>query len=77
VGRSVLILVDTHIVIWLAADPALLSARAKTAIGNARQNGEGLAISDMTLLELTMLSRRRIVLATSLERLLSKRRHDF
>jgi PIN domain nuclease of toxin-antitoxin system len=62
------ILVDTHIVVWLALDPSQLSRKARAAIDDARQNGDGLAISDITLLELAMLSSRgRIRLDISLE----------
>jgi PIN domain nuclease of toxin-antitoxin system len=62
------ILVDTHVVVWLAFDPSLLSKKARTAIDNARENGDGLAISDITLLELTTLaSKGRIHLDISLE----------
>lgn len=63
-----MILVDTHVVVWLAFDQARLSRNAKAAINRARQNGEGLAISDVTLLELTTLSAKgRIQLDVSLE----------
>jgi PIN domain nuclease of toxin-antitoxin system len=62
------ILVDTHIVVWLAFDPSQLSRKARTAIDHARKNGDGLAISDITLLELTTLaSKGRIHLDISLE----------
>jgi PIN domain nuclease of toxin-antitoxin system len=62
------ILLDTHVVVWLAFDPSRLSKRARTAIDDARKNGEGLAISDITLLELTTLvNKRRIHLDISLE----------
>jgi PIN domain nuclease of toxin-antitoxin system len=62
------ILVDTHVVAWLAFDPSRLSKKARTAIDNARENGDGLAISDITLLELTTLARKgRIHLDISLE----------
>jgi PIN domain nuclease of toxin-antitoxin system len=62
------ILVDTHIVVWLAFDQAQLSKKARAAINDARQNGEGLAISDITLLELaTLSSKGRIRLDISLE----------
>jgi len=47
-----LILVDTHVVIWLAFEEARLSKKARAAILEARLNGEGLAISDISLLEL-------------------------
>jgi PIN domain nuclease of toxin-antitoxin system len=62
------ILADTHVVAWLAFDPQRISRRARAAIDNARQNAEGLAISDITLLELaTLVSKGRIHLAISLE----------
>jgi len=62
------ILVDTHIVAWLAFDQAQLSKNARAAINDARENGEGLAISGITLLELAVLSNKgRIRLDISLE----------
>jgi PIN domain nuclease of toxin-antitoxin system len=51
-GQSLLILVDTHVVIWLAFEQARLSKTARAAILEARLNGEGLAISDISLFEL-------------------------
>ena len=63
-----MIILDTNVVVWLAFDQARLSRNARTAIDNARQTGDGLAISDITLLELTSLvSKGRIRLAISLE----------
>jgi PIN domain nuclease of toxin-antitoxin system len=63
-----MILLDTHVVVWLAFDQAQLSRKAKTAIDDARHNGDGLGISDITLLELAMLSNKgRIRLNISLE----------
>ena len=63
-----MILLDTHVVAWLALDPSRLSRRAISAIDHARQGGEGLAICDITLLELTALvSKGRIRLEASLE----------
>ena len=63
-----MILVDTHVVVWLAFDPVRLSKNAKATIEEARRNGEGLAISGITLLELTALARKaRFQLDTSLE----------
>jgi PIN domain nuclease of toxin-antitoxin system len=62
------ILVDTHVVVWLAFDQGQLSKNARAAINQARQSGEGLAISDITLLELmTLTSKGRIRLDISLE----------
>jgi len=50
------ILVDTHVVVWLAFDQTQLSKNARAAIDDARRQGDGLAISDITLLELATLS---------------------
>jgi PIN domain nuclease of toxin-antitoxin system len=62
------ILVDTHVVVWLAFDQSQLSKKARAAIDDARRNGEGLAICDITLLELASLSNKgRIRLNISLE----------
>ena len=63
-----MILVDTHVVVWLAFDQAQLSQKARAAIDDARRNSDGLAISDITLLELaTLASKGRIRLNISLE----------
>ena len=51
-----MILLDTHVVVWLGLDPDRISKNAKAAIDHARQNASALAISDMTLLELTRIS---------------------
>jgi PIN domain nuclease of toxin-antitoxin system len=62
------ILVDSHVVVWLAFDPSRLSKNARVAIDDTRENAEGLAISDITLLELTTLfDKGRIRLDISLE----------
>jgi PIN domain nuclease of toxin-antitoxin system len=62
------ILLDTHVVVWLAFEPGQLSQKARTAIERAREDGDGLAISDITLLELTTLvTKGRIHLDISLE----------
>jgi PIN domain nuclease of toxin-antitoxin system len=67
------ILVDTHVVVWLAFDKSKLSVKARVAIDDARQNGGGLAISDITLLELaTLSSKGRIHLDISLESFLTQ-----
>ena len=63
-----MILVDTHVVAWLAFEASRLSPEAVATIENARKNGDGLAISDITLLELTTLaSKGRIHLDIALE----------
>jgi PIN domain nuclease of toxin-antitoxin system len=51
-----LILLDTHVVVWLGLEPSRISKNARTAIDQTRQNASGLAISDMTLLELTRIT---------------------
>ena len=63
-----MILLDTHVVVWLAFDPRRISRRARAAIDTERRDGEGLAISDITLLELaTLVSKGRIRLDITLE----------
>jgi len=67
------ILVDSHVVVWLAFNPSLISRNARSAINGVRENGEGLAISDITLLELaTLASKGRIRLDISLESFLKE-----
>jgi PIN domain nuclease of toxin-antitoxin system len=67
------ILVDTHVVAWLAFDQEQLSRKARAAIDEARRNGDGLAISDITLLELaTLANKGRIQLDISLESFLQQ-----
>jgi PIN domain nuclease of toxin-antitoxin system len=73
VGRTQLILVDTHVVVWLAFEPKLLSRNAREAIDDARRHGDGLAISDITLFELAILaSKGRIDLDISVESFLQE-----
>jgi PIN domain nuclease of toxin-antitoxin system len=68
-----MILVDTHVVVWLAFDQDQLSRKAGTAINDTRKNAAGLAISDITLLELaTLASKNRIHLDISLESFLQE-----
>ena len=67
-GGSILILLDTHVVLWLVSEPERLSKNAKAAIDEARQNGEGLAVSSFTLIELaTLYGKGRIRLGMSPE----------
>jgi PIN domain nuclease of toxin-antitoxin system len=67
------ILVDTHVVVWLAFDQDQISRKARRAIEEARNNADGLAISDITLLELAALaSKDRIHLEISLESFLQE-----
>jgi PIN domain nuclease of toxin-antitoxin system len=70
-GRLVLILLDTHAVIWLTAEPSRLSPAARAAIDRAREAEEPLAVCDVTLLELATLKRKgRLGISISLEALL-------
>ena len=68
-----MILVDTHIVLWLALEPARISRKAGAVLEESRRGGEGLGISDMTLLEIAMIeTKRRIHLSASLETFLTE-----
>ena len=68
-----MILVDTHVVVWLAFDEGKLSKKARAAIGEGRRRGEGLAICDITLIELARLaSKGRIRLGANLESFLAE-----
>ena len=72
-GRTLLILVDTHVVVWLAFDQSQISSGARVAIEEARNLRDGLAISDFTLLEVaTLATRGRIHLGISLESFLQE-----
>lgn len=73
-----MILVDTHIVVWLAFDQTRLSQKAKTAIDEARRNKDGLAISAITLLELASLARKaKFTIHISLESFLQEVENRF
>jgi PIN domain nuclease of toxin-antitoxin system len=50
-----MILLDTHVLIWLASEPSNLSRKASDAIRRASQ-GTGIAISAITLWELGWLA---------------------
>ena len=63
-----MILVDTHVVVWLALEPERISKKARSAIEDARRSGRGIGISDIALLEISTLERKgRITLNSSLE----------
>jgi len=66
-------LVDTHVVLWLALEPDRISKKARAVIEQTRQGGHGLAISDITLLEIaTAENKGRVTLNSSLETFLSE-----
>ena len=63
-----MILLDTHVALWLSADPSRLSRNARTAIEEARRTGEVLAICDISLLELaTLAGKGRLTMTVPLE----------
>lgn len=67
-----MILLDTHVVIWLARDHHRISSKAAEAIQEARRKERGLAISGITLLEIARLSSHgRIHVTPDLESFLS------
>ncbi len=68
-----MILVDTHVVVWLALEPSKISKKARAVIEETRHSGQGLAISDITLLEIAIIeSKARIKLNASLETFLAE-----
>jgi PIN domain nuclease of toxin-antitoxin system len=73
-----LILLDTHVVIWLAQDYRRISLTAQKAIGKAREKDRGLAVCGITLVEIVRLaSHGRIHLTPSVETVLSEIEHRF
>jgi PIN domain nuclease of toxin-antitoxin system len=61
------ILLDTHVVIWIASDPEKLSRNASEAIRHANREG-GIAISAVTLWELAwLMTNRRLEIAGTVE----------
>lgn len=62
-----MILLDTHVLVWMSSDPKRLSRRAREAIRSARQR-TGIAVATITLWELAWLAHNdRIVVAGSVE----------
>jgi PIN domain nuclease of toxin-antitoxin system len=56
VGRPLLILLDTRVVIWLAQDYRRISTKAQSAIKEARQKDRGLAVPSIASVEIARLS---------------------
>jgi PIN domain nuclease of toxin-antitoxin system len=54
-----MILLDTHIVVWLMTAEERLSGRARAAITEARMEGEALAYSPLSLYEIAYAASRR------------------
>lgn len=62
-----MILLDTHVLVWMALDPRRLSRKAKAAIQDARGRG-GIHISDITVWEIAFLARRgRLAIAGTID----------
>ncbi|GAC1638719.1 MAG: type II toxin-antitoxin system VapC family toxin [Candidatus Acidiferrum sp.] len=54
-----MILLDTHVVVWSFSEPQRISVAARNAITQGRRGGATLAISAVTLVELSILARKR------------------
>ena len=54
-----MILLDTHVVVWLASGDLRMSRAAQAAIDHSLKSERGLAISDFTLFELSQLFRKK------------------
>src|SRR5207302_8460833 len=62
-----MILLDTHVLVWMASEPKQLSRRAREAIREARQT-TGVAVATITLWELAWLAENgRIQVSASVE----------
>ena len=62
-----MILLDTHVVLWLALEPSKISTTAKAEIEQARSAGSVMMISDISLWEIaSLLHRKRIQLDVEL-----------
>jgi PIN domain nuclease of toxin-antitoxin system len=67
------ILLDTHVVLWLAFQQSRLSPRARATIEQARNNSEPMAICAISLLEIsTAAAKGRLGFATSTEAFLQQ-----
>ena len=68
-----MLLLDTHVVVWILGDPGRVSKRAKQAIDDARGQAAGIFISDITLFEVAnLISRNRLGLQVSLDSFLEE-----
>lgn len=67
-----MILLDTHVVLWMSSNSSRLSKSARNAILQAREDS-GLAIASFTLLELAWIAEnRRILISGSVENVVSE-----
>ena len=66
-----MILLDTHVVMWLVLDPDKLSKKATVAIEQARKAQNGIAVSIVSQIEIAyLIARGRIRTALSMEQFL-------
>lgn len=68
-----MLLLDTHVVLWLALEPGRISKRAEDAMSSARSKEGGLAIAACTFWEVALLqSKGKIQLDSSVESFLRR-----
>ena len=73
-----MILLDTHVVIWLAQNYQRISPKAHTTIADVREKEGGIAVSDITLFEIALLaSRGRVNFKPDVETTLSEVERQF
>lgn len=73
-----MILLDTHVIVWLASNDPRLSKAATSAIVDESKGERGLAISDFTLYELSILfGKKPIALSATIESCLSEVERHF
>lgn len=58
-GAVRVILLDTHVVVWLGYEPRRISKAAAEAVRSARADGEPLAVSAVSLYELAVIAARK------------------
>lgn len=73
-----MILLDTHVVIWLAQDYQRITPKVHATIEQARQEEDGVAVSDITLFEIALLaSHGRVTFKPDVETTLSEVERQF
>jgi PIN domain nuclease of toxin-antitoxin system len=73
-----MILLDTHVLLWLLLEPEKLSQEASAAITRTLRTGEAIAISPITLVEIARLAARgRVQLSRPARAFLAKIESDF
>jgi len=68
-----MLVLDTHVAIWVLADSTRLSKRAAQAIDDARKQASGVFVSDVTLCEIAgLIARKRLAMQVSPESFLEE-----